>query len=294
MTLKKIGIVTNFNIYEKASAALSVADKLHSLCCEVLVASFNRDKINRQRLGKRDFISFIPLEKIYQEAELIIVLGGDGTILESARKAAPAGIPLLGINLGRLGYMAELELDETDRLAEIVDGKYRLDRRMMIKVEVIGRDGNVKFESFALNDAVISNGVTARMIDLALSEGGAAITNYRADGLIIATPTGSTAYSLSAGGAVVDPRLECFCVTPICPHALGSRPLVFQKTAVIEVKNVCQREKVLFLTLDGRVNFEVAYNDTVRITESDMATELVRVKDNCFYNQLRKKMNFNI
>ena len=165
---------------------------------------------------------------------------------------------------------------------------------MMIKVEVIGRDGNVKFESFALNDAVISNGVTARMIDLALSEGGAAITNYRADGLIIATPTGSTAYSLSAGGAVVDPRLECFCVTPICPHTLGSRPLVFQKTAVIEVKNVCQREKVLFLTLDGRVNFEVAYNDTVRITESDMATELVRVKDNCFYNQLRKKMNFNI
>ena len=289
--MKRIAIVTNFNIYEKASAALSVADKLHSLGCEVLVASFNREKISRQRLGRRDFISFIPLEKIYQTAELIIVLGGDGTILESARKAAPAGIPLLGINLGRLGYMAELELDETDRLSEIVEGKYRLDRRMMIKVEVIGRDGNVKFESYALNDAVISNGVTARMIDLALSEGGAAITNYRADGLIIATPTGSTAYSMSAGGAIADPRINCLCVTPICSHSLTARPLVFPDSAVLEIKNTSQREKMLYVTVDGRINYELYRGNIVRITRSPMETTLIRLKKYSFYRKLRAKMN---
>jgi NAD+ kinase len=120
------------------------------------------------------------------------------------------------------------------------------------------------------------------------------ISNYRADGLIISTPTGSTAYSMSAGGAVVDPRVECICVTPICPHALGSRPMIFPKSANIEIKNICQREKMIFLTLDGRVNQELAFGDTVRVTESEMRTSLIRIKNNCFYNQLRKKMNLNI
>lgn len=292
--MKKIALVTNFNIYDKAVAALAVADKLNSLGCGVCVATFNRDKIARHRQVAREYIEFLPIDKIYQNSDIIIVLGGDGSILESARKAAPAGIPILGINLGRLGYMAELELDELDRLAEIVEGKYTLDRRMMIKVEVVDKDGKEKLSSHAVNDAVISNGSIARIIDLSLSEGGDMISNYRADGLIISTPTGSTAYSMSAGGAVVDPRVECICVTPICPHALGSRPMIFPKSANIEIKNICQREKMIFLTLDGRVNQELALGDTVRVTESEMKTSLIRIKNNCFYNQLRKKMNLNI
>ena len=292
--MKKIAVVTNFNIYEKAVAALKVVDKLHALGCEVLVASFNKDKLSRQKLVGHDFLSFVPIERIYQDSDIICVLGGDGTILESARKAAPAGIPILGVNLGRLGYMAELELNELDMLSDVVEGNYTLDKRMMIKVEVADKDGNEKLSSYALNDAVISNGSIARIIDLALYEGGELISNYRSDGLIIATPTGSTAYSMSAGGAVVDPRVECICVTPICPHALGSRPMIFGKDAKIEIKNICQREKMIFLTLDGRINQELSYGDTVRITESEMSTGLVRLKNNCFYNQLRKKMNLNI
>ncbi len=292
--MKKIAIVTNFNIYEKASAALRVVDKLFELGCEVQIASFNRDKIARlKNQVTRDFINFVEIESIYESVDMIVVLGGDGTILESARRAAPAGIPILGINLGRLGYMAELELDELDRLAEIIEGKYTLDRRMMIRVDVADRDGKEKMSSYAVNDAVISNGSIARIIDLSLSDGGSHITNYRSDGLIIATPTGSTAYSMSAGGSVVDPRVECICVTPICPHALGSRPMIFPQSAEIEVKNVCQREKMIFLTLDGRVNQELSYGDTVKITRSEMQTSLIRIKNNCFYNQLRKKMNLN-
>jgi len=292
--MKKVAVITNFNIYDKAIAALSVADKLDSLGCEVLVASFNRDKIIRHRQQVREYLSFVSIDKIYQSADIIAVLGGDGTILESARKAAPYNVPILGINLGRLGYMAELELDELERLAEIVDGKYSLDKRMMIKVTVVDKEGKEKLSSYAVNDAVISNGSIARIIDLSLSEGGSLISNYRSDGLIISTPTGSTAYSMSAGGAVVDPRVECICVTPICPHALGSRPMIFPKNAEIEVKNICQREKMIFLTLDGRINQELVYGDTVKITESEMQTSLIRVKNNCFYNQLRKKMNLNI
>ena len=292
--MKKIAIVTNFNITEKASSALRVADKLHELGCEVTVASFNRDKIARQRLPFRDFIKFVPVEDVYQSSDIIVVLGGDGTILESARKAAPANIPILGINLGRLGYMAELELDELNELKTVINGEYSIEKRMMIKVEVIGKDGGEKLSAYALNDAVISNGSIARIIDLALYEGGSLVSSYRSDGLIISTPTGSTAYSMSAGGAVVDPRVECICVTPICPHALGSRPIIFPKSAMIEVKNICQREKMIFLTLDGRLNQELSYGDTVKITESELETSLIRIKSNCFYNQLRKKMNLNI
>ena len=142
--MKKIAIVTNFNITEKASSALKVADKLNALGCEVLVASFNRDKIARQRLPLRDFIKFVPVETVYQDCDIIAVLGGDGTILESARKAAPANIPILGINLGRLGYMAELELDELDKLENVINGEYSIEKRMMIKVEVLDKDGGEK------------------------------------------------------------------------------------------------------------------------------------------------------
>ena len=290
----KTAIVTNFNIYDKAYAALRVADKLHELGCEVFVGSFNRDKIARLKGDPRGYIRYIPIEEIYEASDMIAVLGGDGTILESARRAAPAGVPIIGINLGRIGYMAELELDELDRLSEVVGGNYTLDKRMMIRVDVSDRDGKKKFSSYAVNDAVISNGSIARIIDLALYEGGSLISNYRSDGIIISTPTGSTAYSMSAGGSVVDPRVDCICVTPICPHALGSRPIIFPKTAEIEVKNICQREKMIFLTLDGRVNQEISFGDTVKITRSELETNLIRIKNNCFYSQLRKKMNLNV
>ena len=129
------------------------------------------------------------------------------------------------------------------------------------------------------------------MIDLELSEGGSLVTTYRADGLIIATPTGSTAYSMSAGGAIVDPRVSCFCATPICPHSFIARPLIFSDNAVLEVRNVCVREKMLYLTVDGRMNFELYRNQTVRITKSSMQTKLIRLKSYGFFRKLRQKMS---
>lgn len=289
--IKKVLIVTNFNIYDKANAAIAVAEKLVACGCEVCSPIYNKDKIIRMR-GRARF-SFLPVDESYKSVDAIIVLGGDGTILESARRAAPFGVPVMGLNLGRLGYMAELEMSELDEIARIVSGDYKLEKRSMLNIELLNANGETRKNEYALNDAVLSNGAISRVVDLELYEGGSHIANYRADGMIISTPTGSTAYSLAAGGAIVDPRLACFCVTPICPHSLLSRPLVFPDSACLEIKNVCHREKTLFLTVDGRVNYELVFGEAVRITRSPLTTSFIRLKEESFYEKLRQKMNDN-
>lgn len=289
--IKKVLIVTNFNIYDKANAAIAVAEKLVGCGCEVCSPVYNKDKIIRMR-GRAHF-TFLSAEESYKSVDAIIVLGGDGTILESARRAAPFGVPVMGLNLGRLGYMAELEMSELDQIARIVSGDYKLEKRSMLNIELLNANGETRKNEYALNDAVLSNGTISRVVDLELYEGGSKIANYRADGMIIATPTGSTAYSLAAGGAIVDPRLACFCVTPICPHSLLSRPLVFPDSACLEIKNVCHREKTLFLTVDGRVNYELVCGEIVRITRSPLTTSFIRLKEESFYEKLRQKMNDN-
>lgn len=285
----KIALITNFNIPEKANAAMRVADRLLKKDAQVLIAAFNRDKLARIGKDRAEF-SYLPMDAVYAEADILIVLGGDGSILEAARRAAQRGTPILGINLGRLGYMAELEIGELDELDRLFTGDYHIDARSMLRVELFS-GSELKSFCYALNDAVISNGSVSRMIDLELSEGGSLVTTYRADGLIIATPTGSTAYSMSAGGAIVDPRVSCFCATPICPHSFIARPLIFSDDAVLEVRNVCVREKMLYLTVDGRMNFELYRNQTVRITKSSMQTKLIRLKSYGFFRKLRQKMS---
>ena len=284
----KIALITNFNITEKANAAMTVAKRLEREDCEILVAAFNREKL--QRLHKpTDALRFLPMEAVYAEADILIVFGGDGTILEAARRAAQRGTPILGINLGRLGYMAELELSELELLDKLFTGEYELEKRSMLRVELFS-GSELRSFCYALNDAVISNGSVSRMIDLELSEGGVPVTTYRADGLIVATPTGSTAYSMSAGGAIVDPRVECFCVTPICPHSFAARPMIFSDSSVLEVRNICAREKMLYLSVDGRINFELYRGDSVRITRSPTVTRLVRLHEQSFYAILQEKM----
>ncbi|MBQ7172840.1 MAG: NAD(+)/NADH kinase [Clostridia bacterium] len=286
----KIALLTNFNIHEKANAALAVADKLAKEDCEILVAAFHKEKLQSTGRSRDDF-HYLPLESIYTEADILIVLGGDGTILDVARRAAHKGTPVLGINLGRLGFMAELELSELDELHRLFTGEYELEYRSMLRVELLNAAGEMKSFCYALNDAVISNGSVSRIVDLELLEGEELVTTYRADGLIIATPTGSTAYSMSAGGSLVDPRVPCICVTPICPHSFIARPLIFPDGSRLKIKNVCAREKNLYLTVDGRMNFELYRNQSVLVSKSTLKTVLVRFKQSGFYQKLRQKMN---
>jgi NAD+ kinase len=180
-------------------------------------------------------------------------------------------------------------MTELDLLDKIFEGAYYLDERAMLRVEIRANNGNSKFTAYALNEAVVANGSTARIIDLQLSDNGRLVSEYRADGLVIATPTGSTAYSLSAGGPIIDPKLSCFCVTPICPHSLIARPLIFPDSAVLEVKNICVREKVLHLTVDGRATFDLFFGDTAIITKSALQAKLLRIKNDDFYSKIRMK-----
>ena len=286
--IKKIAIITNYNIQEKLNAAMKVAEKLCSFVNEIYIPDNYRERIMRAHLHRAEF-SYKSMDEIYQSVDLVIGIGGDGVMLEAARRATPAGIPILGINMGRIGYMTELEMTELDLLENIFRGDYYLDQRAMLRVEIRSSRGNGKFSAYALNEAVVANGTTARIIDLELWDNGRLVSEYRADGLVVATPTGSTAYSLSAGGPIIDPKLSCFCVTPICPHSLVARPLIFPDTAVLEVKNTCVRERVLHLTVDGRATFDLFLGDTAVITKSELQAKLLRIKNEDFYSKIRMK-----
>lgn len=283
-------VITNFNLYEKAVAALDVAERLLDLGAHVLLAETAKEKVLRMHRARREY-TYLPQEELFAAAECIVVLGGDGSLLDAARRAAPQKKPLLGVNMGHLGYMTELEMNELDLLARLTKDDFTIDERAMLSVGVYTENGKRRAESFALNDAVISNGSVARIVDIELYEGDRLICAYRADGVIVATPTGSTAYSMSAGGPLTDPHLPCLLVTPVCPHSLSARPILFRDDAVLGLKNICKREKMLYLTADGRVNFEIFPGDTVRVTRAEMTARFVRLRQGTFYTRLQQKMN---
>ena len=286
--MKNIALITNYNITEKLAAADAVAEAIGSRAEKIFVPEQYKERIFRARMH-RSIYTYLPVSQIYDNADLAIVIGGDGSMLECTRLAAPAGVPVLGINMGRVGYMTELEMDELELLDKVFSGEYTLDTRSMLSVVIRSESGNVKFRAHALNEAVIANGAAARMVDIELYDGDELVTQYRADGLVIATPTGSTAYSLSAGGPIVDPKLSCLCVTPVCPHSLTARPLIFPDTAQLKIKNTCIREKVLHLTADGRATFDMYYGDSAYISRADITAKLLRVKDEGFCSKIRLK-----
>lgn len=238
-------------------------------------------------------LKYAPDETLCREADVCIVIGGDGTILDAAALAVPENVPLLGINLGRMGYMAELELRETPLLQRLIDGELPTDERMTLEVKIAGNGRELTVARAALNDAVISHGELSSVIDIRLSAGDKLVTDYRADGLIISTPTGSTAYSLAAGGPVLDPSLSCMCVTPICPHSLAAKPLVFSADVKLIVQNTFTRGKCIFLTVDGKKNYRVEYGEQVIVTRSPLHARFVRLKGDTFYSVLKEKMKSN-
>ncbi|MBR5453760.1 MAG: NAD(+)/NADH kinase [Clostridia bacterium] len=226
-------------------------------------------------------------EGLCDGADVIIVLGGDGSILDAARIAYPHGIPVLGINLGRVGYMATIEKDELSLLGHLFDGDYTIDERMMLEARIIREGETVLVTPPALNEIVLTRGALSRMLDIELQCNGMFVGEYRADGLIFATPTGSTAYSMSAGGPVLDPCLEAVSVTPICPHYLSTRPIVFSDSAQFTAS--AKNTEEWYMTVDGKENFTLRSDDMVMIAMSAYATRLVDIKKNAFYNVLRKK-----
>ncbi len=291
-SVSSIAIITNFNINEKREAAIKVIEKLHFLGCKAILPIKASERL--QGIPKLEGkVEYLPYDKLYKDISAVIILGGDGSILEGARYASLNGVPVLGMNLGHLGYLAELEMDEIDALEKIVSGEYTVEERSMLKISLLSERRGKIHCGYALNDVIISNSSAPKVIDLSLSENETVIANYRGDGLIVATPTGSTAYSMSAGGAVVDPRLRCFCVTPICPHSFNSKPMILPDTATLEIKNCSQREKYLIFTLDGRKSFEMYFGDRVCVSRASTVAKFIRLKPAGFYMTLHKKMSAN-
>ena len=224
-------------------------------------------------------------------AEIAVCLGGDGTMLAVAEDAAANGVALLGVNLGHLGYMSELETDESRLLEKLVSGDYAVEERFMLHAELIRGDG-VKECYEALNEILVCRGAISKMIGLRLRCDGEDVAAYRADGLIASTPTGSTAYSLSAGGPIIDPKLSLISVCPICPHAFaGSRPMVFSPGSELEIAVSSSYNGDIYLTADGRSSREVGYDDVIRVTGSKLKARFIKLKKNAFYKTLYRKFN---
>lgn len=219
--------------------------------------------------------------------QMIITFGGDGTILRAARAAVDRATPILGINMGGKGFMAELERDEVSKVLDIVSGQYSVEHRMMIDVE-LERGGEVISRDFALNDVVV--GAIARIIDLAIYGDGRQITRFVGDGTVIATPTGSTAYSMSAGGPIVEPNAENIIITPICAHALEARSFVLAPDRQVSVVIGHTKANPAYMTVDGCEYVEVFSGDTLRIKKSDKKTMLVHKMYSDFYSKVSEKL----
>lgn len=282
--MKNVTITTNYRVPEKAEIAKAVAKRFLECGASLILPSYARGAIE-----ETEGVKYVSPEKIYDNVDLIVVIGGDGSVLEAARRAASKETPIFGINKGRLGYMTAIEVNELDLIDEVMRGNYYFDCRTMLEIELI-HTGKPLYFSRALNDAVISNGAMAKIIDMQLIADGKIVGQYRADGLIISTPSGSTAYSLSAGGPILSPNVNAICLTPVCSHSFRDRPIVFPDTTVLEIKNICEREPFLYLSIDGRINIRVMKNQTVRVTKSDKVARLVRIKEHNFYLDLCSKL----
>ena len=222
--------------------------------------------------------------------DLVVVLGGDGTLLAVARTLA-APVPILGVNLGNLGFLTEINRGELyPSLVQVLAGRFKTEERSLFDVE-LQRNGSGTVSFRVLNDAVITKSALARIIELTLRLDGHLIARFRADGLIISTPTGSTAYNLSAGGPIVSPLLPVAVLTPICPHALSLRPIVVPDTGAIEITLETQREEV-YLTLDGQEGTSLGYRDVVRISRSPSKIRLIKVSERGFFDSLRGKLRW--
>jgi NAD+ kinase len=276
----RIGVVTNPEKQEAASVAQYIANwaaetGIDLVICEQLDTCLNN-----------------PLLTTWSQNNLdcMLVLGGDGTFLSVARKLAPLGIPLLGVNLGHLGFLTGIELSGLQQgLDALAQQDIQLENRMMLEAEV--SRGEAEPEIFhALNDMVITKGAFSRMIRLTVTVSGQYVDTFPADGVIVSSPTGSTAYCLSAGGPIVSPELEAMILTPICPHNLYSRPMVISPTEKVSISMITQGVEAM-LTVDGQQGVLLKHGDVVTVRKAPFYTRLIRLKSKTFFAVLRDKLH---
>ncbi len=227
--------------------------------------------------------------EVIAPCDVVLVIGGDGTIIHFAKHAAKFSKPVLGVNFGRLGFVAGLERNELEKLAQLVQGKYRVQKRSLLDVVVYKNNKKEAFTAF--NDAVISKGEHTKIIDFSVYLNENEVCSYRADGTILATATGSTAYSLSAGGPIVDPTLDCVLLTPVCPHAMFAKPIIFSKEYPVIIKAEDRENNGIFLNIDGNNVFNLSDCDAVEVTCAKQKVELITFDNRSFGKRLSEKFS---
>lgn len=280
--MKKAGIIVNLTKDIGLKFTAKIVEWLEEKKCQVFLPEIAAEQLKRQDLA------LSPLE-IYKQADFVMVLGGDGTLLGVARQILWLGTPILGINLGHLGFITEVETEDLfASLERILEGQYKIEERMLIEASVI-KDG-VEVENFyCLNDVGITRGTLSRIITLETYINGSYVDTYSGDGMLVSTPTGSTAYSLSAGGPIISPWVDVILITPICPHSLSSRSIVVSRDEIIEI-NIVNNYQEVYLTADGQQGYKLKDGDKVVIKKAPFSAKLIKVSNRSFYDVLRTKL----
>ena len=281
---KTIGIVSRPRPSALAEVVPHLLEWLAERGVRTVYDAETASSLNRGDIGKTR-------HQVVEEADLLLVLGGDGTMLAASREAAPRGVPILPINLGGLGFLTSFTLEELyPALEDVLAGRAAIEERLLLLAERT-HNGEVLSQQNVLNEAVVHKGTLARMIALELYIDGGFVCRYRADGLIIATPTGSTAYSMSAGGPIVHPAVESILITPICPHTLSDRPVVVPNTSKVDLRLLEHSESV-FLTLDGQIGVPLQSGDRVRVTRAAERLKLIQPPSKTYFEILRNKLKW--
>jgi NAD+ kinase len=283
MKSKSVGILTKPKFPEVKPTLQGVVTWLRDRHITVLLDTTSAGLLSEQ--------GGIQKTQLAVQSDVLLILGGDGTILNAARLAAERSIPILGVNMGGLGFLTEVRLDNLyASLDRVFANDFILDERLMLQTHV-HRHGETVARGIVLNDVVISKGTLARMIELKIAIQGQFVTNLRADGLIVGTPTGSTAYSMSAGGPIINPAVQSLILTPISPHTLTHRPLIVPGNAEIEV-TLTSKDDGAMATLDGQVGISMTQGDTAVIQASEHRTKLIRFPESHYYEVLREKLKW--
>lgn len=263
--------------------AEKVIKKLQGFGAEaVLYKNKAQDSFDKSVYLSQDVDEFI------KKCDVILTIGGDGTLIHLAKYAAKFSKPILGINFGRLGFVTGLERDELDKLELLVNGEYAVQNRTLLEVSA-NKNGDVK-AFLAVNDAVISKGENTKIVDFSVKQNGQEVCNYRADGLILSTSTGSTAYSMSAGGPIISPELACILMTPICPHSMFAKPVVFSNNDSIEITVSAKDNGKIFLNIDGDNVLNLADCDRVIVKCAKKKVSIISFDNRCFYKRFAEKL----
>ena len=280
----KFYIIPNMTRKNAFSVTVDLLDEINRLNC---TACFDGEF--EECFGKRNFVEYVSNESAINSCDAVIAVGGDGTFINAAKKATDNDKPLICVNAGNLAYLACMEGDETHLLKSIVEGSYINENRMLLDVSIIDENNDVIYESCCVNDAVVSRSGIIRIMNLSVFCNGAPLIDYLGDGVIVATPTGSTAYSLSAGGPVVEPCVESILITPVCPHSIFSRSIVLNGDSELELVHDNSGEAIL--SCDGQSAVVIPENAKVTIKRSDKMVSFIKIKSDTFIDILNKKIS---